>query len=89
MAKCKDCVHFPVCEPYTNPNESYPEVGGCPVFKSKGNFVEVVRCKDCKHWRRYIGVTGDVCSFGECDAHDLETVVESDEDDFCSYGERR
>ncbi len=33
MAECKDCVHFCVCSPWTAPNESYPEVGGCPAFQ--------------------------------------------------------
>lgn len=46
MAKCKDCIHFPICEPHTDPNESYPEVGGCPAFKGKDAFVEVVH----GHW---------------------------------------
>ena len=42
MATCKECIHFEVCEPYTAPDESYPEVGGCPVFKHKDEFVPVV-----------------------------------------------
>ena len=37
--------------------------------------VEVVRCKDCKHW------TGI-----ECTARDIDVV---DDDDYCSYGERK
>ena len=42
MARCKDCIHFAVCSPHTEPDESYPEVGGCPAFKSKDDFMEVV-----------------------------------------------
>ena len=43
-----------------------------------GDLVEVVRCKDCKH--KYV-------------PDDMEDKwcywVDTDEDDFCSYGERR
>ena len=41
--------------------------------------VEVVRCKDCKHW-----------TMGYCNHfayYDYEPTT--NEDDFCSYGERR
>jgi hypothetical protein len=34
MAECKDCIHYQVCSPYTTPNESFPEVGGCKLFKN-------------------------------------------------------
>ncbi len=43
MAECKDCIHFCVCSTYTAPNESYPEVGGCPAFKNSAEFVRVVQ----------------------------------------------
>ncbi len=43
MAECKDCIHFCVCSNYTAPNESYPEVGGCPAFKNSAEFVRVVQ----------------------------------------------
>ena len=39
MAECKDCIHFCVCSPYTSPNESYPEVGGCKCFKATTDVV--------------------------------------------------
>ena len=39
---CKDCIHYEVCEPYTSPNESFPEKkGGCPLFKDKARFIEL------------------------------------------------
>ena len=41
--------------------------------------VEVVRCKDCKHYQ-----TGR----GWC-AHPNDERLEMEPDDFCSYGERR
>lgn len=52
--------------------------------------VEVVRCKDCQHWKNtsYDTVTED--HWGECrkplgDYRYCETA----ENDYCSYGERR
>lgn len=80
MAECKDCVHFEVCGPYTEPNESYPEVGGCPGYRSQADFVNVVQCKDCKHYFHYgKGVYG--CrTFG---------MMKTKPDGFCSYGERK
>lgn len=50
-------------------------------------FVPVVRCKGCKHWR-YI----DVFNSHECDIFGgaYETVgYPTKPDDYCSYGERR
>lgn len=38
--------------------------------------VEVVRCRDCKHWDK---------DFGWCDKKRIHMVS----DDFCSYGERK
>ena len=78
-AKCGDCLYFPMCSHYVDAEETFPEVGGCRVFKRKDAFVEVVRCKDCKHW-----------TMGYCNHfayYDYEPTT--NEDDFCSYGERR
>ena len=44
--------------------------------------VSVVRCKDCRYWRRC-----DESDLGECDG--LELYGGMSENDFCSYGERR
>ena len=44
--------------------------------------VEVVRCRDCKYWR----------SDGECIMHSnyaLNLIYGVDENDYCSYGERK
>ena len=46
---------------------------------NEADAVEVVRCKDCKHW-----------AMGYCNNfayYDYEPMT--NEDDFCSYGERR
>ena len=77
---CKDCVHRNVCKAY-DPEE--PECF-CNHFKNKADFVEVVRCKDCKHPTkdRSIWMICKVYSTNQ-----VERIVQKDH--FCSYGERR
>lgn len=43
----------------------------------------VVRCKDCQSWKRNVGLTDS--PNGHCFEHDIDTNGQ----DFCSYGERR
>lgn len=69
MAMCKECIHYYVCR------DVYKDRLRCADFKNKADFVEVVRCKDCKH---YDGKW--LCSIGG--------VPSRKKDDFCSYGER-
>ena len=75
MAKtCGDCIHADICEHlpslplFHRKNEAH-----CVTFKDKADYVEVVRCKDCKHHYE----NDDFICIGVKD------------DDFCSYGERR
>ena len=42
----------------------------------------VVRCKDCQSWKRNVGLTDS--PNGHCFEHDIDTNGQ----DFCSYGER-
>lgn len=50
--------------------------------------VEVVRCKDCKHSVKY-NCKNDACySFTICRRRD-GYAEDVEEDDFCSYGERK
>ena len=44
---------------------------------------EVVRCKDCDAWKRNVGIVDS--PNGHCFEHDIDTNGQ----DFCSYGERR
>ena len=47
--------------------------------------VEVVRCKKCAYWD-----SGSGCTTGRCESPRNGLFYEyTDEDDFCSYGERR
>ena len=45
--------------------------------------VVVTRCKDCDAWKRNVGIVDS--QNGHCFEHDIDTNGQ----DFCSYGERR
>ena len=59
---------------------------------------QVVRCKDCKHWKRQ-AYNGNPLSFGFCESDDMwrslygETYevahIDTDDDFYCGYAERR
>ena len=56
--------------------------------------VEVVRCKDCKHWREETGWCYHHSHFvdskgGFCHPWESTDWKMLNEDDFCSYGERK
>ena len=80
MSKCGDCLYFPMCSNYVDAEETFPEVGGCTVFKNKDAFVEVVRCKDCKRWKYDAKKMAGLCK---------RHINYTTQWDFCSYGERR
>ena len=84
---CKDCLHYDACldnqvcgefEFVTNVNyEDMKE--WCGSFKNKADFVEVVRCRDCKGcWILQDGTR--VC---------IRTLKSVEQDNFCSYGKRK
>ena len=61
MNSCKECMHRLVCEIYApNFNDILANGENCSEFKDEANFVEVIRCKDCKWWidDRCINVNG-------------------------------
>lgn len=87
MAKCGDCLYFGFCKKYIDPEETFPEIGGCHTFKSKDAFVEVVRCKDCL-WFDTEGELADVFhQERHCYCTEMNTYMP--ENGFCSSGERR
>ena len=49
-----------------------------------GNMVEVIRCKECFHWRPNCGYASNSPT-GHCFCHDITTTRL----DFCSYGKER
>lgn len=60
---------------------------------------EIIRCKDCKHWRQQTNYQGAPLSFGFCESDDMwrslygETYevshIDTDEDFYCGYAKRR
>lgn len=60
---------------------------------------EIIRCKDCKHWRQQTNYQGAPLSFGFCESEDMwqslygETCevehIDTDDDFYCGYAKRR
>ena len=60
---------------------------------------ELIRCKDCKHWRQQTNYQGALLSFGFCESDAMwcslygETTevshIDTDDDFYCGYAERR
>ena len=60
---------------------------------------EIIRCKDCKHWRQQTNYQGAPLSFGFCESDDMwrslygETYevshIDTDDDFYCGYAKRR
>lgn len=90
---CKDCVHYERCAWFADKimrkgifidfSINIQADKECEYFKNKADFVEVVRCEDCKHkgWVQEPchGKTIDFCRKHDFCIH---------KNDFCSYGER-
>lgn len=67
----------------SNPQDKFFD--DCPL----PNVVQVVRCKDCKHFREYITV-GTVCTKYVKSLGGREVgLCATGKDDFCNYGERK
>ena len=83
---CKECVHYVPCYEYGNILD--PIHGGvkCDSFKSAADVVEVVRCKDCKHY-----CLSDYRKPNEprwCEFYE-DGYYYPNPNDYCSNGERR
>ena len=102
MATCKNCFHYEACSGFKPTDldkdvwhycqmgipEEIPDIDQrCDSFKDRKSWVEVVRCKDCKHYDNSEGICW--CKLnskfypGGFDWHAFP------EDGFCSYGERK
>ena len=94
---CKECIHYNACkftyiEAFGSFNEEQFGQTGCAEFEDKSRFVEVVRCKDCKHWRYYCTDPIINYDYGNCCCHQWENaefVPDTTSNDYCSYGERK
>ena len=96
---CETCIHNRICK-YADEKVSLGTtvreiMHRCVDYKNKADFVNVVRCKDCKHGRKTNRIMSPEKFFKEdCVVCECEDVV-GDEPmiyvptHFCSYGERR
>lgn len=60
---------------------------------------EIIRCKDCKHWRQQTNYQGAPLSFGFCESDDMwrslygeayeVSCIDTDDDFHCGHAERR
>ena len=77
---CEKCNHKHIC------GFQDDETLACNHFQK-----EVVRCKDCKYINREIRAKGYgcLCDAHSCDREGHERYLYVEDDDFCSYGERR
>jgi hypothetical protein len=81
---CKDCIHDNACSSIFrffggNPDYIWNRVEDtCKPFQNKANFVEVVRCKDCKYY--------DVYRL-ECHNPYHNGIINCE--GYCNYGERK
>ena len=79
---CEKCLHYCAC---LRNSEYYPEKP-CFAYEDKAgyrkqseNTVEVIRCKDCKHWKQ-VNAERHAC---------YKLGFEMDYDEYCSYGEAK
>ena len=84
---CNDCIHYSFCG-----SHGYIDANECYYYKDESELVEVVRCKDCKHWKcKRAGMFGDYV--GDCHNNDFPFLCEqrpiTKETAYCSYGERK
>lgn len=81
MKTCSDCLYYEVCQNRYSwlDQEDNTKYITCEKFKNKADFVEVVRCVECRYASK--------CTDGYY-ACKVDHRLAHDEDDFCSYGER-
>ena len=77
-ADCSDLYPF-VYGTLTGVRQSKTRVMAAP----SSDVVEVVRCKDCKHYDTYFRKCYLFCT------HEYHTELDVEDDHFCSHGERR
>ena len=84
------CLHNEVCKyGEKRSNGMYCTEEKCKQFKNATTYVEVVRCKDCKHYEK--PDEGDclgVCRSGRL-AVSIFGEIYPEPDYYCPYGERK
>ena len=95
MFDCEKCLCESVCDQSSRQMWGHmAKEQDCADFKDRTEFVEVVRCKDCKHWHEETGWCNHHSYFVEedgepCHPWESNNCKMLNEDDFCSYGERK
>ena len=84
--KCKKCFHFQVCANVLQNDLFIREVMLGEKEPECKQFVEVVRCKDCKYYHTHNRSVKWNTEAVYCCKSALKKVCP---DDFCSYGERK
>lgn len=80
---CKDCIHDVVC-----PHLKDSDAEKCGAFKNKADFVEVVRCGECKDFIPDSELDhGKHPNFIGADGYCDNCLRYTDKTDFCSGGE--
>ena len=77
---CGDCIHADICKEVIGGWFSPKNPAYCKGFKDRTKYVEVVRCKDCKHYFHYGESVYGCRTFG---------MMKTKHNGFCSYGERK
>lgn len=85
---CYDCIHNGVCylQEVTNDIEEQLKEFGCENYKSTTNFVEVVRCEDCKYRGLWLCPMFTL-AYNER-TEDYVGIDNTKDDGFCYRGER-
>lgn len=82
ISRAKALEDFAACNA-ENPRWTPQRVKTLLLRQPAADVAEVVRCKDCDAWKRNVGIVDS--PNGHCFEHDIDTNGQ----DFCSYGERR
>ena len=84
---CYDCIHYNICYKIEHYGRDLETNMPCEEFIGISDRIDVVRCKDCKYYDK---------KYHQCELHSEEPdqystdfIFDMQEDDFCSYGERR
>ena len=99
---CNDCIHEEACRGmmeavgYSVSTEYKGCADRCETFKNKADFVEVVRCRDCKncsavHWEKPIPHTTYHCDLyvmSEIPGEILPAMYDRTGYFYCALGER-
>ena len=77
---CGDCIHAKICKEVNGGWFSPNNIAYCTAFLDREDVSVVVRCKNCKM----------LCgNYAHIEKHCSLSGISVDDDDYCSYGERR